>query len=123
MRRLLKVFGYALAGFILICVSAFTISCVNTETSAARAARLNADLREKVPPGSSVEQLQEWLIANGFDRYPDLDRWAKEPPHKITIVGIDDPAWLSSAEFLIELRFDEHGRVLSTRITSQIVSL
>ena len=122
MIRLLKAVGLLVGCFVLLCFSAFVLSCVNTNTSAARAARLEADLQEKVPPGSGVEQVQEWLCASGFGNVPDLHRWANAPERQITL-WVGDPAWLSSADMSIKLQFDEFGQFLSARITSHIVSL
>lgn len=124
MSRLKKLIGVACAAVLLLPLSAFALLLVNERTLPRRTARYEADLRAKVPPGSSPEQLREWLSANGFchGQHIDLERWGAMPSRPVSL-WVDDPAWPSGGDIWIELRFDEQGRVLSTRITSSVVSL
>lgn len=108
-------------------VGLFVVICINEDTLPRRTAQWDADLRAKVPPGSDVGQLREWMIANGFGHgYYDLDGledWATKKGSRPGALWCRDPVWLGSAHILIEVNFDERGRVLSTHVTSHNLSL
>lgn len=124
MVRVLKRVGLIFVGIVLFCGGALTISIVNTDTSEARASRLDTDLREQVPPGSSREQLQVWFTAKGFGTVPEVSKPKPgEPIQYGFTLWTDDPAWLSSARFLIHVLYDDQDRILSTEVKRIIVSL
>lgn len=76
--------------------------------------RLEADLRDNVPPGSTRAQAETWFKARGL-KFAVISDGSPERP-----VGyssrVDNDSWLESAEIRIVVEFDDTGRVTNTII-------
>ena len=82
--------------------------------------RLEADLRDAVPPGSSRAKAEEWFKAHGL-RYAMITEVSTNRP-----VGyssrVDNDSWMENAEIRIEVHFDDNWRVTKVTIYRYVPS-